>query len=666
MATHWPTRITAIALVAVLVGMGALALWQRQDADHHLNEIRDAQALSEAYTGAHTEVIGLEKALIVWAAEPGNSTAVLQIVAHAEGLERHLRRVSILGDPKDKEFVAAVLAYGEATSPLLGELLAASDPEAAYIELEPALSKLYDDLILRIDPEGFAEAEDPPSATWAVISPLASVIERRAAEERLELAAVINDIESTWDTQTPFVLAGYGFGTLLVLVLVASTVLIARREARVLAEVHALREAVTTDPLTGLGNRRGFEESLKALTTLPTPPTLSLAIMDLDEFKEANDTFGHDRGDSILRTFAEILQQSAPERVESYRIGGDEFALIMPGFEPETATALLGTIRTRAEARLGNNVTVSTGVAGYQDDESLLRQQADAALYEAKLRGRNLVVLYHDDANAQPLFPAARLAAVRQLLIEGNVHPLFQPIWDLHESRLLAFEALSRPDEKYGLAGPQQAFEIAEKFGRAADLDRICRLHILEAAAALPVEADIFINLSPYTLTHQSFDPAHLIGETLRAGIDPGRVVYEITERSAVSPDAIAAGVRSLREAGFRVALDDVGAGNNGLEMLRKVEVDVVKVDREVVIAARSSGTGRAALMAILAFASESHALVVAEGVEDESMFGLVKEVAHAAVRGTPGLIHGVQGYLFGRPAEAAASAHEPPETLAA
>lgn len=666
MAIHLRTRVIGFTLVGVLLGMAAFAVWQRRDAESQLDAIRDAQAVGEAYTTAHVEMLALEKALLLWAAQPETGTT-LRVVRYAESYAAALNRLVEIGDAEDRAFAQALLDNGEAIAPILVQLLESPDPAAAYVELEPQLKDVYESLIAELDPEMFAEYQASAAGDWDIISPLAMLIDRRATAERTNTAALINGVEQDWDNQTPFVVSIYAAGTALVFVLMTSTLLIGRREAMARAEVESLRRAVTTDPLTGLGNRRGFEEALKLATSDVAEGTdLCLAIMDLDEFKEANDTFGHDRGDSILRAFAQLLSSATPDGVESYRIGGDEFALVLHGFAPGMAVDLLNVVRARAREALGNGVTVSAGVARLKDDEALLRQEADAALYEAKLRGRNLVVLYHDDGHSQPLFPAAKLAAVRQLLIEGNVRALFQPIWDLHESRLLAFEGLSRPDERYGLAGPQQAFEIAEKFGRAADMDRICRLHILEAASALPAEADIFINLSPYTLTHQSFDPAHLIGEILRAGIDPGRVVYEITERSQVAPDAIAEGVRMLRQAGFRVALDDVGAGNNGLEMLRKVEFDFVKVDRDVVIEAQQSGTGRAALMAILAFASESQALVVAEGVEDEAMFGLVKEVAHSALRGTPGLIHGVQGYLFGRPAEATASANEPPATLAA
>jgi EAL domain-containing protein (putative c-di-GMP-specific phosphodiesterase class I) len=144
-------------------------------------------------------------------------------------------------------------------------------------------------------------------------------------------------------------------------------------------------------------------------------------------------------------------------------------------------------------------------------------------------------------------------------------------------------------------------------------------------------------------------------------------VVFEITETSTVPTSAIAEAVVALRSDGFSVALDDVGSGNSGLEMLRKVSFDYVKIDRGVILAAAESGNGRAGLMAILAFASESGAVVVAEGIEDADMFDLVCQVAsQTSLRGRPGLIHGVQGYLFGRPLPAALTARELPPELAA
>jgi diguanylate cyclase (GGDEF)-like protein len=646
--------------------MALFSIAQRNSAEDRLAEIEKAQRVSAIYDRANQEMVATEKALMLWAFT-GSPEAVLDMTAHAEAFNRSLAELKATGGPAEVEFVTAMEEYVAAFTPLFSEVLGAGEqaPER-MANLEAEFNALYDELLARIGDEDSRQAGVAPSSVWyQSISPMSGVITRRAEAEQARVADLSYHLHASWDQQTPFVLAVYAAGTALVLVLLVGTFVMSRREARANAEIGALRRAVTTDPLTGLGNRRGFEEELKRLSANPDAQ-LSLAIMDLDEFKEANDTFGHDRGDSILRAFAGLLTACAPESVSCFRIGGDEFALVLPGIAPERTLEICERVRSHAAEKLGNGVTVSTGVARLAGDESLLRQQADAALYEAKLRGRNIVVLYHDDALLQPLFPAAKLAAVRQLLVEGKVRAFFQPIWDLHAGTLLAYEALSRPDESYGLSGPQQAFDIAERFGRAADLDRICRKHIFEAARSLPPEVDIFVNLSPYTLTHQSFEPGQLLGEIAAEGLGSHRVVFEITERSQVAPEAIAEGVSRLRKAGFRVALDDVGSGNNGLEMLRKVEFEYVKVDRAVLLSAQESGSGRAALMAILAFSAEARALVVAEGIEDERMFGLVKEVTHAAVKGTPGLIHGVQGYLFGRPAAAENLAGEPPDALAA
>jgi EAL domain-containing protein (putative c-di-GMP-specific phosphodiesterase class I) len=372
----------------------------------------------------------------------------------------------------------------------------------------------------------------------------------------------------------------------------------------------------------------------------------------------------------VLPDFAVLMSRLAPAGASRFRNGGDEFALLLHGLDGPESLKLADSIRVAASESLGKGVTVTAGVATLDAgtrDHSLLLREADAALYEGKMRGRNLAVLYSGDGHAPPLFPAAKLQAVRNLLEEGRIDAVFQPIWDLHSHSLLGYEGLSRPAPQYGLDGPQQAFDIAEQFGHAADLDKLCRNHLLAAARGLTDQPRLFLNLSPYSLTHQSFSPATLSAELAAASIEKSRVVFEITETSTVPTSAIAEAVVALRSDGFSVALDDVGSGNSGLEMLRKVSFDYVKIDRGVILAAAESGNGRAGLMAILAFASESGAVVVAEGIEDADMFDLVCLVAsQTSLRGRQGLIHGVQGYLFGRPLPAALTARELPPELAA
>ncbi len=437
-----------------------------------------------------------------------------------------------------------------------------------------------------------------------------------------------------------------------------------RRDAALRDELRRLSSAARTDSLTSLGNRRAFEEdtALRLDRARRTHDQLALAMIDVDEFKTVNDTWGHDRGDRLLRTLAGILTSAAEGGEPAvYRVGGDEFAAIFSKPGVDTAEHWLDGVRAAAESQLGG-VTLSGGVSTLEHDEEdadLLRQEADAALYDAKMRGRNLVVRYRRKDDRAPLFPAAKIQALRSLLVEGRMAIVFQPIWMLHPNGVFAYEALSRPDPSYGLDGPQQAFEIAERLGHAAELDAICVEQILTAARSLPAGVLLFINLSPSSLAHHAFSASVLADRIISGGLQPSQVVFEVTERSQIAPAVIGAAVEMLRARGFGIALDDVGTGNNGLEMLRQVGFDYVKVDRSVMVAALTKGgTGRAALMAILAFAAYTHATVIAEGVEDSAMLELIEDIALGSLQPQGGVIQGmqgqafdaVQGYLLGRP----------------
>lgn len=578
-------------------------------------------------------------------------------------------------DPQDAQFGQWAQEYIGPISDIFAGLRA--DPPKSYPEVRAeyavAYQRLYDSLAAGDagDPSLAAALVDPATVSSPMELPnaVAAITDEMAVRERAEAVAALDAMHGAQHqlaTTAPILFAG---GGVLVVVLLITTLGFAKREAHIQAEIEQLQRLTTTDPLTNLGNRRGFEEAVEHLSAASSRSQVSLVMMDLDGFKAVNDTFGHDRGDGVLRLFATLVDRIAPPGAGRFRIGGDEFALLLHGINGPDAEKLAEELRAATSDLAGGGVTLSAGVAVWNPespDEALLRQQADAALYQAKLRGRDGVVRYRADCHAAPVFPAAKLQAVRELLVEGRIEAVFQPIWDAHARNLLGFEGLSRPHPDYDLSGPQQAFEIAERFGRAAELDALCRHHILAASGHLPPDGRLFINLSPYSLTHQSFSAEALLDEIDAAGIDPSRVVFEITERSQVAPDLIAETVANLRRHGLAVALDDVGSGNNGLEMLSKVPFDYVKVDRQVVLAATTGSSGRAALMAILAFASESDAIVIAEGIEDNEMFEVVREFARASVRGNPGLIHCVQGFLFGYPVPANLAATQPPSSLAA
>ena len=232
----------------------------------------------------------------------------------------------------------------------------------------------------------------------------------------------------------------------------------------------------------------------------------------------------------------------------------------------------------------------------------------------------------------------------------------FQPIWDLHAGRVLAYEALTRPATHYGFAGPQEVFDTAERLGRAHDLDAICRRAILARAADLPPDALLFLNVSPQTLEHGSLAGDTLVAAVAAAGLMPERVVLEITERSLARLPAVVREARRLRGLGFRLALDDVGAGNAGLQMLSQVPVDFIKVDRGVVAQALADPTADGVLAAVVAFAGKTGSRVVAEGIETTAM------LAHVGGAG----VACAQGYLLGRPDAALAPGPAYPQILSA
>jgi len=218
----------------------------------------------------------------------------------------------------------------------------------------------------------------------------------------------------------------------------------------------------------------------------------------------------------------------------------------------------------------------------------------------------------------------------------------FQPIWNLATGTVLAFEALTRPAADYGFSGPQELFDIAEHMGRAHELDAVCVEKTLAHAAKLPDDALLFMNLTPQSLVHDLLTGAILLEAVVSAGLEPSHVVLEITERSIVKVAEIVQKAKFLRLMGFRVALDDAGAGNAGLEMLSQLPVDFVKIDRAVVINALTDQAVRSVFAGITTIARESQICVVAEGIENAEMLAFVQQAG----------VQYAQGYLLGRPSE--------------
>jgi diguanylate cyclase (GGDEF)-like protein len=424
----------------------------------------------------------------------------------------------------------------------------------------------------------------------------------------------------------------------------------------------ALQRA-TLDGLTDLPNQRAFHDELPQAVASAARHSvpLALAVLDLDDFKHLNDRYGHPRGDALLRRVAAVLRDGrSGDRV--YRVGGDEFALLLPHTDAEGAqTVARRLVRSLGAERASVSVGLSLLRVGQRAEA--LRAEADAALYEAKRRGGGCAASFDEIRDRVVITTPEKLDAVRRLIEEQRTTTVFQPIWDLDEGRLVGYEALTRPDVSYGLAGPAEAFDIAEQLGRVRELDIMCARRALAAASELALDAPLFVNLAPHTLDLDGADDADWLKLAVQeAGLSLDRVVVEVTERFAGRTASVIKGLERLRRHGFKLALDDVGTGNSGLEMLRKVGADYVKIDSSIVTAAATEPNARAVLMAMATFACHSGSFVIAEGIEDSETLAFVRGIDDEGMR-SGHVIQGGQGYGLGHPSAQPAS--EPPSLLA-
>jgi EAL domain-containing protein (putative c-di-GMP-specific phosphodiesterase class I) len=232
-------------------------------------------------------------------------------------------------------------------------------------------------------------------------------------------------------------------------------------------------------------------------------------------------------------------------------------------------------------------------------------------------------------------------ASIAKVVSERLLRPVYQPIVELATGRVIGFEGLTRPTAESGFSDPNSMFVAAETVGRTVELDYACLTAVVAGARTMSREQLLTINVSPRTVEAPHFSSESLLVTLARYGIEPGRVVLELTEREKVEDSArLQSNLGALRRAGIRIAADDVGAGNAGLRLLSQIRFDIVKIDLMLVQEGAERDSSRAVLRSLRDLAGRWGAAVIAEGLETVGQLRAVRELDMAAG----------QGYLLGRP----------------
>ncbi len=410
-----------------------------------------------------------------------------------------------------------------------------------------------------------------------------------------------------------------------------------------------MQHLARTDVVTGLLNRAGLNHHLiERLAARPEGSKLALFWLDLDRFKEVNDTLGHQMGDKVLAEVGERLRAESPDGAVIGRFGGDEFLIVCTVEDRRQveaiALALLGEV-TRP-MRIGDDrleVASSMGIAMLPDDGSdldSLMQGADLALYHAKVNGRNQASFFDPSMTRNLVRRREIEAELRLALQRDELSIFFQPIVDLETGRIRAFEALVRwfhPEK--GELRPDEFIPVAEETGAIITLGNWITAQAAKAAAQWPDDITVAVNLSPLQIKA----PGAALGilNALRdAKLPPHRLELEITEtvlldHSTQTEEFMA----ELSAAGVRFALDDFGTGYSSLGYLNRYPFGKIKVDRSFVSGDNVGKKSDAIIRAVSEMGSTLGMEIVAEGIET------IEQVA--AVRAA-GCTLG-QGYYFSR-----------------
>ena len=405
------------------------------------------------------------------------------------------------------------------------------------------------------------------------------------------------------------------------------------------------------DALTDLPNRLLFRERLaETLAAVSRGSKLAVLFLDLDHFKDVNDTLGHPMGDELLKMVAARLRHCVRDVDTVARVGGDEFAIIQTGIEEPLDTATLA--RRIGEAvrapydLAGHAVVVDTsiGIAMSPHDgtepDGLLKA-ADMALYGAKADGRGTYRFFEAAMDMRMKARRELEIALRRALAAGQFELHYQPLVNVDSKRITGCEALLRWNHpERGMIPPAEFIPVAEEIGLIVPLGEwVLRKACLDAAS-WPDDIKVAVNLSPIQVTNQNLVPI-VVSALAAAGLPARRLEVEITESVLMhNTETNTATLHRLRELGVHISMDDFGTGYSSLSYLRKFPFDKIKIDRSFISGLPHDNDSVAIVQAVTGLAANLNMKATAEGVETAEQLDKVRALGCVEM----------QGYLFSQP----------------
>ena len=407
------------------------------------------------------------------------------------------------------------------------------------------------------------------------------------------------------------------------------------------------------DSLTGLANRFNISKKLDTTLAAFSQQQRSCAIMllDLDRFKQVNDTLGHPAGDALLKQVAERLLKIVGDKEMVSRLGGDEFQIILPDVEDrgklgDMAADIIGSLSQPYSVEgsrciIGASVGVAIAPFDGQTSDDLVRN-ADLALYAAKGNGRGRFRFYSSDLHQAAEDRRALEEDLRDALTRGEMELTYQPVVQAKTNLVTGVEALIRwTHPERGLISPSVFVPIAEETNLIWPLGEWVLRKACEDAARWPGDLRVAVNVSPIQFANEDL-PKVVASALGAAGLSPDRLELEITENVFLSDSAETARMfKALKDLGVRLALDDFGTGYSSLGYLQSAPFDKIKIDQSFVRGATVPGSRNGAIIAaIVALAEALDMETTAEGIESHDQLDLIRNlhVSH------------VQGYIYSKP----------------